>query len=596
MIEGIGSVNMVRPPCLRTLRPKLWSEVQTEVSKRIIVGPKWEKQGTTYFHKQIDEFLFKHLQSLFERNTMKVEHIFNSLKTSLIIYLSFSADGSPLGASSASFHFSVLVSVVMDLSVWNQDDDFLIKRPLPLLICNDSETVDTMFWVGTKICEAIKILNDCDNWIFDELKGFQRLYTENLTNSQKNSDDYRNHNSSRYLPVEFKLCLLNGDSKVQQVFCGANSGKSNYRCYCCFKGSHEWTSVEGSFSLELPKRSICSSFINFKENWMSGDDLLKRITARTSAVLPKSFKTFDDVQKFINDHNIWSLWVTIDPLHVVSGHSKHLMDLLLKLIPKSKRDDLDFLLKKHCHVGFESKKHSGWKWRLIWGSFPVTWVTVCDNPQSSIWSLIYSWTKVCRILYQPASSRSCKNWVKLIAWTLQHFCCWRQNQESESLYFHLLWPHCIEQSWWISFSETMTESHESSWVLLKTLWKNCATTNLSTKLLFERWVGYLDEHTGHYKKRKSWISKQISNWLSNFIHPEPSTIEVNLLDTEGEKLREYLINKSIPSRLYSIDSDGHVTFHIKDLDDGDLPILPSVEVTSNYIKNFERFRFMSFEQ
>ena len=163
-------------------------------------------------------------------------------------------------------------------------------------------------------------------------------------------------------------------------------------------------------------------------------------------------------------------------------------------------------------------------------------------------------------MYKPTRSRSFYNWFKLIIWTLKHFTCWREIQKSDSLYFHLLWPHCIEQSWWISFSETMTESHESSWVLLKTLWKNCATTNLSTKLLFERWVGYLNEHTGHYRKRKSWISQQISKWWLNFSNEEPSTVEINLHVSESEKLKDYFEKKSIPSQLYSIDSFGKVIF------------------------------------
>jgi hypothetical protein len=585
-IEPFGTFNLMRPATIRTLRRKMWVDVQTELTKRTIFEPKWDKQGTTYFHKQIDEFMFKHLQSLFEQNLMKVDDIFTSSNSSLVIYLSFSSDGSSLGSSTSSFHFSVLVSVVMDSCIWHKQGESMVKRPLPLLICNDSETVDMMFWVGTKMCEAIKIFHSCNNWIFDDKNGFERLYINNQHLQNLGQSEKRQNTNSRFVPVEFKVFLLNGDSKVQQVMCGSNSGKSHYRCYCCYRGSQEWNELEGSFSFQLPQRTISASFTSYKENWMDGnDEILKRITPRTSCILPRSFRTFSEVQNFMNEHNIWSLWVTIDALHVVSGHSKNLMDLLINLIPKYKSIELNSVLKKHCHVGFESKQHSGWKWRLIWGSFPVTWATVLrENSNNDLWILIYSWTKICKILYKSSSSRTVENWIKLVAWTLKHFCCWRKVQKSESLYFHLLWPHCIEQYWWMSFSETMTESHERTWVLLKSLWKNCASTKLSTKLMFERWVSYVDEHSARFHNRKSWISKQISEWWKKFnynIH----RVSVNLSSSEAFKLSEYLIRKSIPNRFYSINSDGHVTFDLKKLEQNDLPSLPSIEVTCNYFKN-----------
>ena len=132
-----------------------------------------------------------------------------------------------------------------------------MKRPLPLLICIDSETVDMMFWVGTKICETIEIFHDCDNWFFDEKKGFYRIFS--------NSYEYlRNMNQceqievpkSKSIPVKFKVCLLNGDSKVQQVFCGTNSGSSYFRCYCCYRGSHEWHDLHSQAIKKIGKKEI----------------------------------------------------------------------------------------------------------------------------------------------------------------------------------------------------------------------------------------------------------------------------------------------------------------------------------------------------
>ena len=550
---------------------------------------KWSKQGTSYFHRQIDEFMFKHLQAIFEKQLMNVNDIFNrsssSSSSSLIIYLSFSTDGSRLGASVSSFHSSLLVSVIMDLSVWKKEGQTLVKRPLPLLICNDSETVDMVFWMGTKICEAIKIFHESENWLFSETKGFCRIFSNNSFPKNFGNFDMNEIKKSRYIPVEFKVFLLNGDSKVQQIFCGANSGKSDYRCYCCYQGSHDWETVEGSFSLGLPQRTISSSFTSFKENLNSGNDLLMRITPRISAVLPTSLKGLEDVQKFISEHKIWSFWVTIDPLHVISGHSKKLMDFLTSHISKEKSRDLNQLLRKHCNIGFESKKHPGWKWRLIWASFPVTWSTICkqDDEKDPVWFLVYSWTKVCQLFYKPASSRSCANWIKFVVWCLKHICCWRKFQSSPSLYLHLLWPHCIEQCWWIGFSETMTESHEKSWVLLKTLWKNCASTKHSTKLLFERWAGYVDEHTSHFKKRLSWVSKKISSWWKGFQHPSKVSVELNTL--EAANLHIYLVKKTIPSTIYSFKDDGEVSFDLNQLVKADLPILPCLEVTWNFLKN-----------
>jgi len=112
VIDGIGSVKFPRPGCVRQIRPQLFEDVKTEVLKREMPSPKWEKQGTTYFHKPIHEWVFKHLQSIFKKKGMKTEEIFQSGKKSLVIYLSLSADGSRLGKSSSglccyeSFHLA----------------------------------------------------------------------------------------------------------------------------------------------------------------------------------------------------------------------------------------------------------------------------------------------------------------------------------------------------------------------------------------------------------------------------------------------------------------------------------------------------------
>lgn len=146
---------MMRPSTIRTLRPKLYQDVETEIVKRSIVSNKWETQGTTYFYKQIEDFIYQHLQNFYQNDQMNLNEIFNYSNKSLIIFLSLSADGSRLGPSASSFHFSVLVSVIMDVRIWKSTVEYQVKKPLPLLLCNDSETVDVLFWIGEKICEAI---------------------------------------------------------------------------------------------------------------------------------------------------------------------------------------------------------------------------------------------------------------------------------------------------------------------------------------------------------------------------------------------------------------------------------------------------------
>jgi hypothetical protein len=246
------------------------------------------------------------------------------------------------------------------------------------------------------------------------------------------------------IPVRLRTLVLAGDCKTQQVVGGSNTGSSKYRCFCCFKGADEWNDSENSFNFTLPERSIAYGFLVYRDSlrkdWKGKVDKEKQKMTRLSSLLQGVDD--DDIQRtenFISNHYLWSVWVGIDPLHVVEGHSLVLMTGLVSCYSSNTLlfGKLEKLLQEHCDVGFKATKHPGWKWREIWGSFPVTWEKVFSKEEhGSTRKLIYSWTKCCQLMYEDTHKRTQQRWLKFFGWSLVHFTIVREQQwlQANSLY------------------------------------------------------------------------------------------------------------------------------------------------------------------
>lgn len=616
-IKTLHGVNMARPPCTKTVRKSMFDHLEGKIQliQREIPNPLWPKQGTCV-HTSIDQLLLDHLQNLWNLRLMRTD-IGLSDNNSLVIYLSISSDGSRLGRCEHSYHYSVLLSVIMNNDIWLDEIEHVVKRPIPILITCDRETTDTMFWAGKYIAETVKVLRSVKNWYFNQKTGFMKIQSD----FQHHSNDENQTNENNGLSVRLKVLLFNGDGKTQQIINGSNSGSSQYRCFCCFTSVDEWLNSESSFSLELPSRTISFGYLKYKEGCLSDfGDHIRRVAPRTSSLLPNSFESIEDTESFLNEHDLWSVWVTADPLHIVLGHSAALMKYLVKVCPRTEALLLSELLKKHCECEFKKGGHSGWKWRLIWGSFPVTWSLVFTEkafPNERM--LIFSWTQCCLHFYQKNSKRCTLRWFRFFTWALKHFTLWTECRGMKvNLYSHLLWPHMVEQSWWLGFSCALMESHEHSWVVLKKFWRLCASSKNSTPLMTKRWLTYLKLNQENYETRDSSISARIKAWWSGFGQLKYDNVEIYLRDKEAlSKLIDYLRKKLLPKELYSFDENENslrMTIFLSKLsyfsNSGtlkpitmdsvlqndltfihSLPILPKMNIVESFLRNDSKFKW-----
>lgn len=176
------------------------------------------------------------------------------------------------------------------------------------------------------------------------------------------------------------LCIV-GDAKTQQLNAGSNSGKSGYRCYSCFVGLKNeneevlWFDLTQGGKPGKPSRTIPESYLKYRELKELEDEPALRPAPRASTLLPLGV-SFSEMEKFIENHHLWSLWVTVDPLHVVEGHSVELMKWFVTNSDDYEKKEMVQYLRDYCHSSFSSTARPGWKWRLVWASFPVTWYNV----------------------------------------------------------------------------------------------------------------------------------------------------------------------------------------------------------------------------
>jgi len=516
-IQISQGVYLPSAPAVKTLSPSLYSDQKTIITPfiRNIEDRQWKKQGTGCY-SVVEEYVFERLQKLWSGSKMKKD----TLKDPLIIFLSFSTDGSKLGKCQSSTHMSILLSLLMDTEIWENSCENELRSPLPFLLVSDRENTDTMLWAGKQITNSIERLHSC-RWFFNRTRGF-------LKESPTDHDNSNQPNSSPPTLVSLRVFLLCGDCKTQQILAGSNVGKSFYRCFCCFKSAHEWFNSVDTFSLRLPERTISSGFLKHQENYRGGVSVQGqkeelKATPRVSSLIPDLLSNEKEIENYFYDHHLWSLWITADPLHIVEGHSAELMKPLFKTWKNRPEGKIiSSLLRQHCDVEFGASKLPGWKWRYVWGSLPLTWSQVFEE-KSEEYGIIYSWTKCCSYMYENIEKRSLGRWFKFFAWSMKHFLLWRKSAlHKPSLYFHLFWSHMIEQGFWVGFASTTTELHEYNWVTLKKLWRSCGSTPKSTELLFKRWIGFL-ETTWKNKKQKKIISlSSITQVVGEFSKKKPA--------------------------------------------------------------------------
>lgn len=233
------NMSFPRPPCVRTIRQKLFLDVEKyiKIIQRPMKVKTWPMQGQG-FKFDIVSLLFDFLQTLYKFDLIipRTKRQYQASQT-MIIYLSTGSDGAKLGNVPSSRFYLVVFSLLLHEDLFYHDCEHLVTRPIPSVLLCDSETLDTINWLGELVSEDIKTLSNLTWFYFSNQKGFFKKGPEQPTN-----------NNDMIFRVEFRVIASVGDGKSQQYWGGSNTGSSLFRCFMCFEPRDNWL----DFSILLP--------------------------------------------------------------------------------------------------------------------------------------------------------------------------------------------------------------------------------------------------------------------------------------------------------------------------------------------------------
>lgn len=170
---------------------------------------------------------------------------------------------------------------------------------------------------------------------------------------------------------------------------------------------------------------------------------------------------------------MWSTFYALDILHLIENHSHQIMEHILLKLDQKEKNQLEQFLREEFDIKLKVSYTVG-KWRLIWASYSESFGKIIDKKKTQLRELIWSWCYCVKLMYYPATVKNIFSWFRYFGVCLYHFNLWRSLKPNALLGIHLLWPHSVEQSWWISNASCNVETHENSWQTLRSCWKNCS--------------------------------------------------------------------------------------------------------------------------
>ena len=139
-----------------------------------------------------------------------------------------------------------------------------------------------------------------------------------------------------------------------------------------------------------------------------------------------------------------------------------------------------------------------YRWRLIWGSYPVTWaVALSDSKYAVHRTIVLLLSLVASILYSKPEHRDSVSWLRLIGASYLLHRALATAGVNIRLSEHLLWPHVPAVYAMIDGYNISCESHEYLWKAVRKVWPSIdptagdAVTQLVTRLCAQNYVRYL---------------------------------------------------------------------------------------------------------
>jgi len=139
-----------------------------------------------------------------------------------------------------------------------------------------------------------------------------------------------------------------------------------------------------------------------------------------------------------------------------------------------------------------------YRWRLIWGSYPVTWVVALIDPKYAVHrSIVMLLSLVASILYAKPEHRDTVSWLRLIGASFLLHRSLASAGVNIRLSEHLLWPHMPAVYAIIDGYNISCESHEYLWKAVRKVWPainptaSDAVTQLVARLCAQNYARYL---------------------------------------------------------------------------------------------------------
>ena len=413
---------------------------------------RWKRQGLGAMSNLV-QMLVDHLKLLYTHNYIIKSSIETWKDKPLPIFLSLSGDGSKLSKTGENFSSNFLsfcVQIQFDDKIFYGDHGVsVICSLLPWLLISAKEDKESVRKIGKWLAYGSKLLKDVKNVFWTD-------YGPQTTNDCEELENQTGKKTSVKRPIHFGFSLVKGDSKFLQILTGTTMSNSDERCYQCSHKQSEW------FKVNEIEESCGTKFL---ENYfnvaskkygleLSAQEPANHVQALSPILFPEN-GSLEEAEYLLSNSGLWSTFFAVDPLHIIENHSSQVFRYCLKKMSQAENKKLE----QYIRINFDTRMKPSFtvaKWRLIWASFSQSFEKIIDGSKKELIEIIWPWAWCVKLMYLPVTVRNCANWFRYFSICLYHFTLWRKTEGVKPLLgIHLLWPHAVEQSWWIAMLRRM---------------------------------------------------------------------------------------------------------------------------------------------
>jgi hypothetical protein len=187
-----------------------------------------------------------------------------------------------------------------------------------------------------------------------------------------------------------------------------------------------------------------------------------------------------------------------DPMHMLENISQSVYTYFDRSIDTKTMKHATELIRTTTGITKLTGLVPSYRWRLIWGSYPVTWaLALTASKYDTHRSIVSLLSLVSSILYAKPERRDAASWLRLIGASFLLHRSLAFAGVNIRLSEHLLWPHMQAVYAMIDGYSISCESHEYLWKAVRKVWPAInptagdAITQLVTRLCAQNYARYL---------------------------------------------------------------------------------------------------------